>query len=178
MAILRKIAEIGEEVLVKKAKLVKNIKDDSIRELIDDMIATLKDSNGVGLAAPQVYESKRIIIVHSFPNPRYPYAPDFGPEVMINPEITKESTETEKDWEGCLSIPGMRALITRSKEITVEYLTREGIEKTKTFEGFVARIIQHEGDHLEGRLCIMDAVESTRDLASEKMFQKKIANRK
>ena len=178
MTILRKIAEIGEEVLIQKAKRVKNVKDSSIQGLIDDMIATLKDANGVGLAAPQVYESKQIIIVHSFPNPRYPYAPKFGPEAMINLKITKKSNKREKDWEGCLSIPGMRALIPRSKEITVEYLTRKGVAKTKNLKDFVARIVQHEVDHLEGRLCIMDAVESTKDLASEKMFQKKIANRK
>ena len=81
---------------------------DAIRALIDDMLATLEDANGVGIAAPQVYESAAIFIVASRPNPRYPDAPLMEPEVVINPEIVERSDELVKDWEGCLSIPGIR----------------------------------------------------------------------
>ncbi len=178
MTKLRKIAELGEEVLLKKAKPVENIKDADIQELIDEMIATLKHDSGVGIAAPQVFESKRIIIVHSHPNPRYPYAPEFGPEAMINPKITKESKEKEKGWEGCLSIPGYRGLVPRHKKITVEYTDRDGKLKTMEKEDFVARIIQHEVDHLEGRLCFLYWLEDMENLMTEKNWQKMMAKKK
>lgn len=174
MTKLLKIAELGEDVLLKKAKPVKDVKNPEIQRLIDEMIATLKHDNGVGLAAPQVFESLRIIIVHSYPNPRYPYAPEFGPEVMINPRITKKSKSKEKGWEGCLSIPGFRGLVPRHKEIIVEYAARDGkLKIMKTKHPFVARIIQHEVDHLDGRLCFLFTKESIKDLATEKVWQKK-----
>jgi len=178
MTKLRKIAELGEKVLLKKAKPVEDIKDADVQELIDEMIATLKHDNGVGIAAPQVFESKRIIIVHSYPNPRYPYAPKFGPEAMINPKITKRSEEKEKGWEGCLSIPGYRGLVLRHKKITVEYTNREEGLETMEAEDFVARVIQHEVDHLEGRLCFLYWLENIEDLATEKNWQKMMAKKK
>lgn len=178
MTKLLKIAELGEDVLLREAKPVKNIRNPEIQELIDEMIVTLKHDNGVGIAAPQVFQSLRIIIVYSFPNPRYPYAPKFGPEAMINPRITKKSKSKEKGWEGCLSIPGFRGLVPRHKEITVEYMTREGEKKTMEAKDFVARIIQHEVDHLDGRLCFLFTKESIKDLATEKVWQKIMASQK
>lgn len=178
MTKLLKIAELGEEVLLKKAKPVKNVKNSDIQELINEMIATLKHDNGVGIAAPQVFQSLRIIIVHSYPNPRYPYAPKFGPVAMINPKITKKSKSKEKGWEGCLSIPGFRGFVPRHKEITVEYTARNGEKKTMKAKDFVARIIQHEVDHLDGRLCFLFTKESIKDLATEKVWQKIMASQK
>ena len=178
---LLKIAELGEPVLLEIAKPVRNIKDAGIQELINEMIAMCEKDNGVGIAAPQVFQSLRIIIVHSFPSPRYPYAPEFGPEAMINPKITKKSKEKEKGWEGCLSIPGIRGLVPRHKEITVKYTTRDGELKTMEAKDFVARVIQHEVDHLDGRLCFLYFLcrkESIKDLASEKVWQKKITAKK
>jgi len=177
MTKLRKIAELGEEVLFKKAKPVKNVKDVDVQELIDEMIVTLKYDNGVGIAAPQIFESKRIIIVHSYPNPRYPNAPKFGPVAMINPNITKKSKEREKDWEGCLSIPGIRGLVPRHKKITVEYTNRNGELKTMETKNFLARIVQHEVDHLNGRLCFLYWLNDEENLATEKVW-KKIADKK
>ena len=178
MTKLLKIAELGEKVLFEKAKLVKNVKDADIQELIDEMIATLKHDNGVGIAAPQVFQSLRIIIVYSYPNPRYPYAPKFGPEAMINPKITKKSKKKEKGWEGCLSIPGIRGLVPRHKKITVEYTARNGELKIMKAKDFIARIVQHEVDHLDGRLCFLFAKESIKDLATEKVWQKIMAGNK
>lgn len=178
MTKLLKIAKLGEEVLLKKAKPVENVKDADIQELIDEMIATLKHDNGVGIAAPQVFESKRIIIVYSFPNSRYPHAPEFGPEAMINPKITERSKEEEKGGEACLSIPGLRGLVLRHKKITVEYTNRDGEPKTMKAEDFVARVIQHEVDHLEGRLCFLYWLESLEDLATEKNWQKMMDRKK
>lgn len=178
MTKLLKIAELGEDVLLKKAKPVKNVKNPENQRLIDEMIATLKHDNGVGLAAPQVFQSLRIIIVYSFPNPRYPHAPKFGPEAMINPRITKKSKSKEKGWEGCLSIPGYRGLVPRHTEITVEYFTRDGEKKIMKAKDFVARIIQHEVDHLDGKLCFLYWLENMKNLTTEKNWQKMIASQK
>lgn len=95
----------------------------------------------------------------------------------MNPTIVSHSDETEKDWEGCLSIPGVRALVPRWKSIEVSYQTRDGKKVTKTFESFLARIFQHELDHLDG-LVFLDRLESTKDIYTEKEFQKVIAERK
>src|ERR1700677_4999174 len=110
------------------------------------MLLTLRDSNGVGIAAPQVYESKAIFIVASRPNPRYPTAPLMNPEVVINPEILERSTTIVKDWEGCLSIPGIRAEVPRHREIKVRYQSIDGLLIERDFSDFVARIFQHEDD--------------------------------
>ena len=174
---LMQVAHLGHHILRKKSKEVLNIKSPDVQTLIDDLIATVMDVDGVGIAAPQVYESLRIFILASHPNPRYPYAPKMKPTAIINPKILDMSKSKLKDWEGCLSIPGLRGLIPRSKSIKVSYLTREGKKMRKTFTNFVARIFQHEYDHLEGKLFI-DRVESFLDLISEKEFLKLIKNRK
>ena len=167
---LLQISQLGNPVLRKKAAEITNFKSKELQELIDDLIATVGDVDGVGIAAPQVYESKRVFIVASYPNPRYPNAPKMKPTAMINPIIIKNSEEVEKDWEGCLSIPGIRALVPRYKTIKVEYFTREGKKQTKIFKDFVARIFQHELDHLNG-LVFTDRADS-KDFMMEKEYQK------
>lgn len=173
-----KIATLGDKILLKKAKSVTNIKDSDVQKLIDEMIATLKNSKGVGIAAPQVFESKRIIIVNSYPNSRYPYAPEFGPEAMINPRIIKKSKKKEKGWEGCLSVPGYRGLVPRHERITVKYTSRDGKTKTMGAEGFIARIIQHEVDHLEGRICFLYWLDDVKNLMTEENWRKMLAEKK
>ncbi|MCK5095933.1 MAG: peptide deformylase, partial [Candidatus Pacebacteria bacterium] len=106
----------------------------------------------------------------SYPNPRYPNAPKMKPTAMINPIIIKNSEEVEKDWEGCLSLPGIRALVPRYKNIKVQYFTREGKNQTKTFKDFIARIFQHELDHLNGKVFTDRA--DPKDLIMEKEYQK------
>ena len=147
---LLQISQLGHPVLRKKATEITNFKSKELQDLIDDLIATVGEVDGVGIAAPQVYESKQVFIVASYPNPRYPNAPKMKPTAMINPVIVKKSEEMEKDWEGCLSIPGLRALVPRHKTVKVEFYTREGKKQTKIFKDFVARIFQHEFDHLDG----------------------------
>lgn len=169
-------AQLGHAVLQEKAKEVDNILDDSVQSLIEDMLTTVADANGVGLAAPQVYESKRIIIVASRPSPRYPYAPQMEPTAMINPVITWQSEERSKDWEGCLSIPGIRGLVPRSIKIRLKYLDRNGNTFEEEFSDFIARIIQHEYDHIEG-ISFLERVEDMKELVSEKEFHKRIASR-
>jgi peptide deformylase len=147
---------------------------DAIRALIDDMGETLRDANGVGIAAPQVYESVAIFIVASRPNPRYPDAPLMEPEVVINPEVVARSPELDKDWEGCLSIPGIRGYVPRHRRIRARYWTLEGHEVEREFTDFVARIFQHEDDHLRG-VVFLDRLENSRDVVSEKEYQKQFA---
>ncbi len=165
------ISELGNEILRTKANEVENISSPGIQSLIDNMIATVNDALGVGIAAPQVYQSERIFIIKSAPNSRYPYAPEIGPVAVINPKILTYSEEKVTDWEGCLSIPGIRALVPRYKTIEVEYYTRDNKYHKQEFSDFVARIFQHEHDHLNGIL-FTDRLKSNKDIVTEKEFQK------
>lgn len=125
MAILRQIAQLGQPVLREPAGYA-DPRDPRVQSLIDDMLATVAEANGVGIAAPQVYEPLSLFIVASRPNPRYPHAPLMEPTAMMNPELLWTSDQTEKGWEGCLSIPGIRGLVPRHTRIGVRYLTRAG----------------------------------------------------
>lgn len=168
-----KIAELGNPVLRSPANPIKNVHASSIQQLINNLISTAKETNGVGIAAPQVSESLQLFIVASRPNLRYPHAPTMKPTPMINPQIVTYSDEQEQGWEGCLSVPGMRGLVTRSKEIEVIYIDRYGQQQQRTFDGFVARIIQHEYDHITGKV-FLDRVESTLDLMSDAEYHSRV----
>lgn len=165
------IHQLGNPVLRDQAQPIANISNREIQQLIDEMLVTLKESKGVGLAAPQVGRSLQLIIIASHPNERYPNAPQMEPLPMINPKIISYSVETEKGWEGCLSVPMIRGLVPRYREIEVEYLDRFGDRQVTKLIDFVARIFQHEYDHLEGKV-FLDRVENTLDLASEEEYQK------
>src|SRR4051794_35272472 len=172
MPLLRQIAQLGHPVLRTPAAPIALPASEVIRSLIDDMGETLRDADGVGIAAPQVYEPWRIFIVAPRPNPRYPEAPTMEPEVMINPEIVERSEDIVKGWEGCLSIPGIRGNVPRHRSIRVRYSDLDGREVDREFVDFVARIVQHEYDHLEG-VVFLDRLESTRDVVTDREFQKR-----
>ena len=123
-------------------------------EFVRAMHATMLERMGVGIAAPQVYLSKRIIIVASKPNPRYPDAPLMEPITMINPIILEQSESTLSGEEGCLSVPQERGIVLRSESIKVSYRTLHGEQVEQVFKGFPARIVQHEIDHLNGILFV------------------------
>ena len=167
------IIQLGNPILRQKAEFVEDIQDENIQKLIDDLLITVADANGVGIAAPQVAVSYRIFIVASRPNIRYPHAPLMEPTAMINPRIIAHSDEVVKGWEGCLSVPGIRGLVPRYKAIGVEYTNRYGKLQTQKLTDFVARIFQHEYDHFEG-LVFLDRVESTFDIVTEAEYQKLI----
>lgn len=169
------IALLGEPVLRAIAEPIREITSE-ILAIADEMLATLEASGGVGLAAPQVFISKRLVIVASKPTQRYPYAPLMPATVMINPSFVALSDEKQKDWEGCLSIPSIRALVPRYQSIRVSYTDLTGQRLEVDFEGFVARVFQHEYDHLNG-LVYLDRVETNQDIISETMFLKLIANK-
>src|SRR5207244_2527984 len=120
---------------------------------------------------PQVYESLQLFIIASQPTPRYPNAPSMKPLAMINPKIIEHAETMSKEWEGCLSIPGIRGLVLRYDEITISYTTRTGEKKQKNLKGFLARIFQHEFDHING-LVFLDRLETNKDIISEKEYQK------
>jgi peptide deformylase len=175
MTTLLQIAQLGHPILRKKAKSVNNPLHKDIQHLIDSLIATVTDVNGVGIAAPQVYESVRIFVVASHPNPRYPHVPYMKPTPMINPQILSYGNETNKDWEGCLSIPGIRGLVSRHTKITISYYDRFGKKHKRNFTEFVARIVQHEYDHLDG-IVFLDRLTSVKDIVTDKEYLKIIAH--
>jgi peptide deformylase len=172
MPILRQIAQLGNPVLRAVAAPVAFPASAAVLALVEDMLETMSQADGVGIAAPQVYEPQSIFILASRPNPRYPEAPLMEPEVVINPEILERSAEMIKGWEGCLSIPGLRGEVPRHRRIRARYQTLDGRDVEKEFTNFVARIFQHEDDHLRG-IVFLDRLESTRDLIMEKEYQRR-----
>ena len=170
------IARLGHSILRQQAEIVKNIADPQVRVLIDSLITTAAAVNGVGIAAPQVARSFRLFVIASRPNDRYPHAPTMSPTAIINPRILAHSAVIEKDWEGCLSVPGVRGLVPRSREIEVEFCDRDGNLQRMILTGFIARIFQHELDHLNGILFI-DRLESPEDRFSEAEYQKIVVSR-
>jgi peptide deformylase len=175
MTELLEIAQLGNPILRHIAQSVKNVTGENIQKVIDSLIETVALADGVGIAAPQISQSYRIFVVASRPNSRYPHAPVMEPTAMINPKIRAHSQEMRKDWEGCLSIPGLRGLIPRYQTIEVEYTSRDGQICREVLSDFIARIFQHELDHLNG-LVFLDRLESTQDLYTEQEYQRLISN--
>ena len=170
------IAQIGNQVLRKKAKSLSFPLDKETLQLIEAMFATMIATNGVGIAAPQVSKSLQIIIVASRPNERYPYAPLMKPIVMINPEIIEKGDNVVTDWEGCLSVPNIRGLVPCSDSVTIKYQDVIGKSIMKKLTGFPARIVQHEVAHIQGFL-FTDRVSSPKDLYSQSEFKKRLKRR-
>jgi peptide deformylase len=175
MTELLEIAKLGNPILRKPAQPVSKITDVTIQALINSLIATAASANGVGIAAPQVSQAHRLFIVASRPSNRYPNAPLMEPIAMINPKIVSHSSETVKGWEGCLSVPGIRGLVPRYQAIEIEYTDRNGNLQRQELTDFVARIFQHELDHLDG-IVFLDRVESRQDLFSEEEYQRLISS--
>ena len=167
------IAQLGHPVLRQKAQAVDNITDDAFQGQLDALLDFVLARSGMGIAAPQVGISQQFFILSSHPNQRYPYAPDIAPFVVINPSITWLSDTLIKDWEGCLSLPGIRALVPRHDAIKVSYQTRQGDVVEMELNGFLSRVFQHEYDHLHGRV-FLDRIESTQDVMMEQEWQRQI----
>ena len=175
MTELLQITQLGNPILRQVARSIENIHDQQMQKLIDDLITTVVSANGVGIAAPQVATSQRLFILASRPNLRYPDAPIMEPTAILNPRIIAHSDEVVKGWEGCLSIPGIRGLVPRYQTIEVEYTSRDGKLHQQTLTNFVARIFQHESDHLDG-IVFLDRVESTQDLMTEQEYQQQLVS--
>jgi peptide deformylase len=154
MSIL-KVARMGHPVLRTRAQPIERgaIKSPAVQRLIDDMMDTMTEYHGVGLAAPQVHESLRVFVVAFDPSQSEPVEDQPGePFAIINPEITPLGEDIVEDWEGCLSIPDIRGRVPRAREIKVRALDRTGARIELSAHDFPARVIQHETDHLDGVL--------------------------
>jgi len=153
MSILR-VARLGHPVLRKLTEPLspRDLQTTATQKFVDDMIETMREYDGVGLAADQVHESKQIAVLEVADNPRYPEKPKVPLTVLVNPRITPLTEETEDDWEGCLSIPDLRGKVPRYKSIRVQALDRQGKAVDFIANDFHARVIQHEWDHLNGKV--------------------------
>ena len=157
-------------MLRKMARPVESVNSPDVQALIDGLIETLTVSNGVGIAAPQVGVSLRLFVIAPGPDPSRPDVPEAGPVAIINPEITGHSPEIVKDWEGCLSIPGIRGLVPRFRSVALRYQRRDGVSEEAEFTDFIARICQHEYDHLEG-LVYLDRMDGVKDIISDDYYR-------
>jgi len=153
MSIL-KVSRLGHPVLRQVTQNVPlhELRSPATQKLIDDMVETMKEYDGVGLAADQVHESKQIAVLEVADNPRYPNKPRVPLTVLVNPSYRPLSEELEEDWEGCLSIPDLRGRVPRYKSIRVKALDRNGKDLDFIADDFHARVIQHEIDHLNGKV--------------------------
>ena len=156
MSVILPVAQRGESVLELQAAPVaaSEFNSEWLMQLASAMHRTMLERNGVGIAAPQVYISKRVIIVASRSNPRYPDAPEMDAVVMVNPEILEFSQSTCLGEEGCLSVPDERGQVERAQAIKLRYYTLQGEVIETIYDGFPARIVQHEVDHLNGILFV------------------------
>lgn len=165
MSIL-KVARMGHPVLRAKAKALTpaDIKHAAVQQLIDDMIDTMIEYHGVGLAAPQIHEGLRIFVgLLDSPKPEGGDDVETEPVAVINPEIATIGDEVVEDWEGCLSIPDIRGRVPRAREIRLRGYTRDGARLEMSLRDFPARVAQHEADHLDGIL-FFDRMKSFRSL--------------
>lgn len=171
---LLKIARLGHPMIRQSADLVspEELQTPPIQTLIDDMIETMRDADGVGIAAPQVHVARRIIVIEVNPaNPRYPSQRVVPLTVIVNPQIMDHSDEVEEGWEGCLSVPDLRGRVPRWRWLKVSGLDRKGKEIEINAEGFFARVIQHEIDHLDGHV-FLDRVADLTTLTHLREYKK------
>jgi len=149
---IREVLRMGHPVLREKAKPVEQFGTPELRALLDDMKETMAAKNGAGLAAPQIGVGRRVVIFGVDKNPRYPDAEEVPFTVLVNPKLVMLTREVEEDWEGCLSVPGMRGVVPRYTRLRYSGFDVEGNPVERVADGFHARVVQHECDHLDGIL--------------------------
>jgi peptide deformylase len=159
-----KVARLGHPVLRQVAEPIppNQILTPTVQQFIDDLIETMYEYDGAGLAAPQVHVSQQVVVMEVSHNPRYPEAPAIPLTVYINPEITPLTDDMDEDWEGCLSVPGLRGRVPRYTKIRLRAYDRQGKRVDFVAAGFHARVIQHECDHLQGKVYL----DRMRDMSS------------
>ncbi len=146
------ILRMGDPRLLRIAKPVEEFNTPALHTLIEDMFETMVAVGGVGLAAPQIGVDLRLVIFGFDESKRYPEAPSIPATILINPIVTPLSTDMEEGWEGCLSVPGMRGSVPRYTHLRYTGFDEQGHTIDRTVEGFHARVVQHECDHLDGIL--------------------------
>jgi peptide deformylase len=168
---VRGILKMGDPRLLRIAPAVAEFDADELHLLITDMLDTMAAANGAGLAAPQIGIDLQVVIFGTDSvNPRYPDAPVVPRTVLINPVITALDTELENGWEGCLSVPGMRGVVPRHARIRYTGFDQYGDAIDRTVDGFHARVVQHECDHLIGKLYPMRMKDFTQFGFTEVLF--------
>lgn len=174
---LLKIAQIGEPVLRQRAEHIpiEELQSARIQSFIDDLIETMRDARGAGLAANQVFMPLRICAIEVRDNPRYPYKPNYPLTVLVNPELvivgSKPAGESFSNFEGCLSVPNLRGRVRRACAVRVRALNRHGEPITIDVRGLTAGTFQHELDHLDGVLFV-DKLEDPRSLCTWEAFER------
>jgi peptide deformylase len=148
---VRPVLKMGEPLLRQVAAAVERF-DAQLTELVGDMNDTMRALNGAGLAAPQIGVGLRVVIFEVTSNPRYPDVAPIPYTVLVNPQLTPIGEEQQEGWEGCLSVPGLRGLVPRFRRLRYRGFDIEGTPIDRTVEGFHARVVQHEVDHLDGIL--------------------------
>ena len=149
---IRNILKMGDPLLLQRARAVTTFDTPELHALVADMQETMRHANGAGLAAPQIGVPQRVVIFGFVHNDRYPDAPAVPHTVLVNPVLTFPDRDMEEGWEGCLSVPGMRGLVPRRLRLRYQGLDQFGHAIDRTVEGFHARVVQHEVDHLDGIL--------------------------
>lgn len=149
---VREILKMGDPRLLRQAEPVTQLGTRELHALIDDMFDTMRAANGVGLAAPQIGVNLQLVIFGFKQNIRYPDAPAVPETILINPVLTPLSESMEEGWEGCLSVPGLRGVVPRWSRLHYEGVDQFGKLISRDVEGFHARVVQHECDHLAGIL--------------------------
>src|SRR5213595_3374507 len=168
---VREILKMGDPRLLRIAQPVLEFDTDEIHLLVSDMFDTMRAVNGAGLAAPQIGVDLQLVIFGTdAPNPRYPDAPPVPRTVLLNPRITPLTHDEEEDWEGCLSVPGLRGVVPRWKAIRYTGFDPYGGSIDRTADGFHARVVQHECDHLVGKLYPMRVRDFTKFGFTEVLF--------
>jgi peptide deformylase len=164
---LRKIATIGHPVLRQRAREVarEELARPEVQRFIDDLVETMRDANGAGIAANQVHEPIRVCAVEIHDNPRYPYKPNWPLTILVNPVVEPTTDETFDNYEGCLSVPNLRGRVPRFTGVRLRAWDREGREIDQRVAGLMAGTFQHEVDHLDGTLFV-DRVVDTRTLCT------------
>lgn len=170
-----KIAKLGESVLRQMAQPVTDFSDPALQRFVSALQVKMVDAGGVGIAAPQVFCSRQIMIIASRPNKRYPDAPNMEPLVLINPSFIAQSQTFESGWEGCLSVPGLRGQVARADWVEVFHYDVQGIKHRRRFDGFLARIFLHEYDHLIGRTWL-DSVTDNKEIVSDEVYLRQLAS--
>ena len=149
---IREVLRMGDPRLLQKAQPVTDLGAPGLAALVADMRDTMAHYNGAGLAAPQIGVGLRVVIFGVHANPRYPRAEEVPDTVLINPVIEPLAADQEEDWEGCLSVPGMRGMVPRLRYLRYAGFDEQGRRFERVVEGFHARVVQHECDHLDGIL--------------------------
>lgn len=167
---VREILKMGDARLLRHAQPVREFDTPELRELLVDMFDTMKAANGAGLAAPQIGVDLQVVVYGFQRNERYPDAPPVPMTVLINPSITPLSDATEEGWEGCLSVPGLRGVVPRWARIRYTGFDEHGQPIDREADGFHARVVQHECDHLIGTLYPMRIQDFSRFGFTEILF--------